>query len=210
MVAIGLLIESVVGGDKPRRCELALATSAPGTRTAEKALRRLSELIRDGARLDDYEPRLAVALGVPPEVLQDAVADTREELRLTEQLHQLQCHIAFRQAFRPHVFMIGESKVPSQITMFGLTGGNRHRILQIQDENFLNRPVEEQLEEVRKLIGQHQEEKKGMIPFFGNAVFYLYRPTPDGGGIPFDPQGRIMASKPDVSGHFGTATIRIK
>ena len=54
MNAIGQLIKKVIGNDKGKKRELALAIAPPGTKKTETALRRLFELINAAERLDAY------------------------------------------------------------------------------------------------------------------------------------------------------------
>lgn len=209
MVAIGKLIQKVVGDDKAKKRELALAIARPGTKTTEKALRRLSELMKFGEALDVYQEKLRDALGVDEALFEDAIHDTRAERHLKKQELAVQRELDRRRDFRPHIFMVGEQKVPSSITMCGLTGGNRHRMIFLDDEAFQNQSIAEQLKMVRALIREHQQEKKGIVMFFGKAVAYIYRPTPGGGGIGFDPQGGILENSPDYSAYAGEAVVRI-
>lgn len=69
--------------------------------------------------------------------------------------------------------------------------------------------IKEQLESVRTLIRKHQKEKGGMVLFFGKAQAYLYRPTPGGDGIQFNPQGQIVLNDPDNLSHVGECIIRV-
>ena len=210
MNAIGQLIKKVIGNDKGKKRELALAIAPPGTKKTETALRRLFELINAAERLDAYQEKLRGALGVEDRLFDDAVKDTREQIELEVEFQKLKRRLEYRKKFVPHIFMVGERRVPSQITMCGLTGGNRHRILSLDMEDFKYLTLDEQFSTVRKLIRDHQEEKEGQVMFFGKALAYLYRPTPDGDGVQFDPQGEIEPCDPNNSTHYGDVTICIR
>lgn len=209
MVAIGRLIAQVIGSDKLKKRDLAMAIAGPGQGPTEKAYRRLAQLSATGAELGGCRERLQAALGVEPALIEDAVQDTHAERNLTEREIAVQQELRQRRDFRPHIFMVGEQKVPSSITMCGLTGGNRHRMIFLDDESFLNQSVAEQMQMVRARILEHQKEKKGIVMFFGKAVAYIYRPTPGGGGIGFDSQGRILEYSPDYADFSGEAVVRV-
>jgi len=209
MMAIGKLIKKIIGDDKAMKRELAMAIAPEGTKTTEKALRRLAELMKFGERLDFYEERLRPILGVEDSLFDDAVWDTREQLRLDVQQATVEQEARRRREFRPHIFMVGEQKVPSSITMCALSGGNRHRMIFLDDEEFQNQSVEEQMESIRGFIKVHQEEKGGMVMFFGSALAYLYRPTASGNGIQFTTQGQIVKTDVDIPSYMGRCIIRV-
>ncbi|RLE27573.1 MAG: hypothetical protein DRJ61_17285 [Acidobacteria bacterium] len=210
MIAIGKLIQQIIGNDKKKRHELALSLAPPGTKDLGKPLRRLAELMRTGERLNAYQEKLRSALGVDEMLVNDAIEDTFEQLKLEEELQKIQRRRHHRKNFTPHIFMQGERAVPTQITICGLTGGNRHRIIPINPADFRSLTVEEQFEIVRRLIKEHQEEKGGEILFFGRAIAYWYRPTPDGNGVLFDPKGHIVPSTLDGKARYGEGSVRIK
>lgn len=210
MVAIGKLIKQVVGDDKGKKRELAMAIAPQGTKTAETAFHKLAELMNNGDRMDAYQEKLRSALGVDDTLFDDAIEDTRKQLQLEEDFRKIQRRLEHRKSFNPHIFMLGERKTPSQITMFGMTGGNRRRIIPLDFEDWKYLSIQEQFNEIRRFIKTHQKEKGGMIPFFGKAVAYLYRPTPEGDGVQFDPQGQVVETTRDFESHFGECAIRIR
>jgi len=55
----------------------------------------------------------------------------------------------------------------------------------------------------------HQEEKKGMVMFFGKALAYLYRPTPSGDGVQFTPQGQIVKRDAAIPSNPSECIIRV-
>ena len=119
MVAIGRLIQQVVGNDKQKKRELAMAIAPPGTKNTETVFRRLAELIRNGERLDAYQEKLRTALGVEDKLFDDAIKDTREQLQLEAEFQRLKRRLEHRKHFDSHIFMLGEYEVPTQITMSG-------------------------------------------------------------------------------------------
>ena len=211
MIAIGKSIQQIIGNAKQKRHDLALSLAPPGTKKIGKALRRLDELMRTGERLNEYQGKLRATLGVEGRLIDDAIEDTREQLKLEEEFRKIQRRLHYRKDFEPHIFMQGERTVPTQITACVFTGGNRHRIIPINPADFRSLTVEEQFEMVRRLIKEHQEEKDGKIRFFGRAIAYWYRPTPDGNGVHFSPKGRVLpSSKADQHRFGGEGSIRLK
>jgi len=211
MIAIGKLIQQIIGNDKQKRHELALSLAPSGTTKLGKALRRLDELMRTGDRLRENRQKLRTTLGVDELLVNDAIEDTFEQLKLEEEFQKIQRRRHHRKNFAPHIFMQGERTVPTQITACVFTGGNRHRIIPINPADFRSLTVEEKLEMVRRLIKEHQEEKDGKILFFGRAIGYWYRPTPDGNGVHFSPQGHVLpSSKADRHLFRGKGSIGLK
>ena len=212
MIAIGKLIQQIIGNDKQKRNDLALVLAPPGTKKTGKALRRLDELIRTGERLNEYRGKLRATLGVEGRLFDDAIEDTRAQLKLEEEFRKIQRRLHYRKNFEPHIFMQGERSVPTQITICGLTGGNRHRMIPIDPADYRSLTVEEQFEMVGRLIKEHQEKKGGEILFFGKAVAYWYRPTPDGKGMRFDLKGRVVPSSKsyDSISFYGQASVGLK
>ena len=209
MFAIGKLIKKVVGEDQEKKRAVAMSIASEGTWKEDTAFRRLAELMNRGVFEDVDLEKLRAVLGVERALFYDAVADTREQIRLEEVLENAQKRLAFRKGFEPHIFMVGERKSPSQITMFGLTGGNRNRIISFESSTFKHLSIEEQFDVVRLFIKKHQDEKAGVIPFFGKAISYRYCTTPDGDGVEFNPQGEIVPCDRENKTYRGDARVWI-
>ena len=63
---------------------------------------------------------LVRGLEVDIEVVDKAIEGTRTEMIAAEDK-------AYRESFKPHAVILTERKIPSQITIYAMTGGSRHR-----------------------------------------------------------------------------------
>ena len=92
--------------------------------------------------------------------------------------------------FVPFLLAVGERRVPTQITMFGISGGfERWCVIRIPNR-ILKLPVEEQLTWLPRLMAKYKRRNKGLVPFFGKLVgFKLIRFADH---YQFDADGRLV------------------
>jgi hypothetical protein len=210
MTAIGKLIKQVIRNNKEKKCDLAIRIAPEGATNIQKALRRLDKIIKEAKGLDECAERLRIALGVEDEIFNDAINDTREQIKLEKEYQRLKQKLNYRKNFKQHLFTLTEHRIPTQITMCGLTGGNKHRMIPLEYDDFEYLSVEKQFEFIRKVIAEHQKQKKGEVPFFGKVIAYWYRPTPDGDGMQFDILGQRMPLNPNNNSYLGRSIVCIK
>ena len=91
-----------------------------GYANTAKGLRRLEALMNDD--LDSTKGLIATlpeALDLPPEIIAEAIEETRREMHEREEQ-------AWRAAFRAHGIILTEKRMAEQITFALLTGAPRH------------------------------------------------------------------------------------
>jgi len=92
--------------------------------------------------------------------------------------------------FVPFLLAVGERRVTTQITMFGISGGfERWCVIRIP-KRILRLPLDEQFSRLPKLMNRYRRCYGGQVPFFGPLRTFLYlraldhfRFNPDGGLI---------------------------
>ncbi len=94
------------------------------------------------------------------------VVDKAKEVTRTEQIAAEDK--AYRESFKPHAVMLTEETVPSQITLYAMTGGARHRIIRFEDGSAPETHAT-----------QAQEALPAEIPFFGPPIGSVVNYSPD-------------------------------
>jgi hypothetical protein len=95
-----------------------------------------------------------------------------------------------RDRFKPFIFAQGELRVPTQITIFGLTGGHERWHTIWVPAAILKLPLEKQLVELPKLMADFKKEHKGLCPFFGRLVGFKFVRYSD--YFQFDTSGQLL------------------
>ena len=97
-----------------------------GFKNLAKALRRIDgvchgDLGSPGSKM--VLDNLAVALEVDKDVVEEAIRSTAEIIAKTERHGETAWDAAWRASFKPHAYLVGSENRPSQITIYGVTGG---------------------------------------------------------------------------------------
>ena len=146
-----------------------------GYKNISKGLRRLDQVYAgDFDRAGALLGRLPEALDLPPETIQEAIDATTRQIAA-------EADALFRASFKPAAYLLGSSNRPSQIWMFGLTGG-AERWLKIPLD-ISESPItyaEQALAVVRKTP---------FVQFFGPTTGFIVNYTPDH-AVRFDLEGR--------------------
>jgi hypothetical protein len=79
-----------------------------------------------------------------------------------------------RDRFKPFIFAEGELRVPTQITIFGATGGHEAWHTVLVPAAILELPVKEQLARLPELMAKYRQKHKGVCPFFGKLVGFKF------------------------------------
>jgi hypothetical protein len=95
-----------------------------------------------------------------------------------------------RDRFRPFIRAEGELTIPTQITMFGLTGGFESWHTIYIPKAIRELPLEEQLAKLPKLMAEYSRENKGNCPFFGRLVGFRFVRFDD--YFQFDADGQLQ------------------
>jgi hypothetical protein len=92
--------------------------------------------------------------------------------------------------FVPFLLAVGERRVPTQITMFGLSGSfERWCVIRIP-KRILRLPLDEQFSRLPKLMNRYRRCYGGQVPFFGPLRTFLYLRALD--HFRFDAEGRFI------------------
>ncbi len=77
-------------------------------------------------------------------------------------------------AFTPYLLAQGDRRTPTQITLFGLTGGfERWHVVWIK-KGILEFSDQDQLAKLPILMTEYRQRYKGLVPFFGSLTRFVY------------------------------------
>jgi hypothetical protein len=154
-----------------------------GFKNLAKALRRIDgvchgDLDTPGAKM--VIDALPAALEVDKNVVEKAIAATAEIIAETNRLAEAERDAAWRASFKPHAYLVGSESRPSQITIYGITGG---------PERWLKIPLDLSQPPVTYAVQAHEfVAKTPLVPFFGKTTGYIVNYTPDS-AVRFDFDG---------------------
>lgn len=134
--ARNLLLKTPLSALIRTRCEtLGLSESefiqGVGYKDIEKGRKHLLAIYQEEGlkALKQHEKRIAYVLKIDREAVKSAVEDTRAHFR--QKMDE-----AYRASFRPHARLKTERSVPSQITLYAVTGGDRkHRLREFEADS---------------------------------------------------------------------------
>ncbi len=149
-----------------------------GYRNTAKALRRLDDFRRLGDAAPDFQARLTAALGVDPTEFGAAMDATREVLREEKRLRREAEEARARAAFRPHLRVIPERRIPSPIFVAALTGVE-HWLVQELPPDIMAMPEVRCFELAGEIARAHYARENGGAGPFGAIRGYLFRTTFD-------------------------------
>jgi hypothetical protein len=95
-----------------------------GYKNISKGIRRLEQVYAG-----DLEKALSLLRGLPKaldlssEIVQHALEETIRQIKKREARAAAEADARYRASFKPHAYLLGSSNQPSQICIFGLTGG---------------------------------------------------------------------------------------
>ena len=154
-----------------------------GFKNLAKALQRIDGVCHGdldllGAKMVLHN--LAVALEVDKDLVEKAIRSTAEIIDKTERHGEFAWDAAWRASFKPHAYLVGSESRPSQITIYGVTGG---------PERWLKIPLDLSQPPVTYAVQAHDFVKKmPVVPFFGKTTGYIVNYTPDS-ALSFDLDG---------------------
>ena len=154
-----------------------------GFKKVSRGVRRIDavshgDLVSPGAKkvLD----ALPTALEVDKDTVETAIAATAEILAKAERRAEAEREAAWRAAFKPHAYLVGTETRPSQITIYGITGG-AERWLKIPLD--LSQPPVSYALQALEVVA-----KTPSVPFFGKTTGFIVNYTPDS-AVRFDLDG---------------------
>jgi hypothetical protein len=205
---ISKLVNQVISRNKERKREIVLRL---GYKNLDKGYRRLYHLIETGECPEPMRKMLPYALGIDPQVVEDAFEATarqkQEEFELARK-HQEEYE---RRTFRPHLWIEHELEKPKSITAVVFIGVDNFKVVSLpEDINQLS--WDEQKRVVKWAIQRHQRNKGTVDPMFGSVTGYLYRQTYDDSHL-FSRDGELLKEnyekfeKPECSLKIGNKEI---
>ncbi len=126
---------------------------------------------------------LPAALELGEDVVQAAVLKSRHQLEHTAQKAKEAADAVWRASFEPSAYLLGTASRPSQITIYGMTGGA---------ERWLRIPLDlaqSPITFARQALAVVQATR--VVPFFGLTTGFIVNYTPDS-AVTFDTAGRPL------------------
>ena len=143
-----------------------------GFKNVAKGLRRLDELC--GGEMKATASLIAglpAALELAPEVITDTISQTVLQLDEAACIADEEREAAWRASFKPGAYLLGTETRPSQITIYGMTGGS---------ERWLKIPLDLSQPAVTFAVQAFAvASRTPVVPFFGKTIGFIVNYTPD-------------------------------
>lgn len=110
MYQISKLINQIISGNKQRKREIVLKL---GYKNLDKGYRRFYHLIETGECPEPIKKMLSTALGVEPQVVEDAFKATSQQIAEEVELDRKQEEEYERRIFKPHLWIEHELSRPA-------------------------------------------------------------------------------------------------
>jgi len=133
--------------------------------------RALTELLMTGTTSPVIAPRLADALEIEPELIDQILVATARQQQDEGRAQILKRERAYRDRFRPHLRVETECRVPSPIFVAALCTTARLRIVPTSDEIWRATP-EDRNDLLKRVIREHFSTARGWVPAFGRITAY--------------------------------------
>jgi hypothetical protein len=155
-----------------------------GYKNVSKGLHRLDELYGgDLQRTTHLLAGLPTALELSPDIVQQALNETKQKLKERAAWAAAEAEAAWRAAFKPHGILLGTQERPSQIFIFAVAGG-AERWLKIPLD--LSQPPVTYADQALTIV-----RKTPSVQFFGRTTGFIVNYTPDH-AVRFDCEGRPL------------------
>jgi hypothetical protein len=143
-----------------------------GFKNVAKGVRRLDDLCSGDTKATASLIRgLPAALNLPTEIIDIAVRQTQRQIEDAARIAQQERDAKWRADFQPSAYLLGTETRPTQITIFGMTGGSE-RWLRIPLD--LTKPA---LTFASQALAVARRIPR--IPFFGPTIGYVVNYTTD-------------------------------
>jgi hypothetical protein len=173
--------------------------------------RALTELLMTGTTSPVIAPRLADALEIEPELIDQILVATARQQQDEGRAQILKRERAYRDRFRPHLRVETECRVPSPIFVAALFTTARLRLVPTPDEIWGATPVYRD-ELLKRSITEHFCAVRGRVPAFGRITAYTAVVLPGYGsdfGHEYDVDGNPVGRIRQVE-RLREATLGIK
>jgi hypothetical protein len=108
---------------------------------------------------------------LPPEVITDAIRHTVQQLDEAARIAEAKREAKWRATFRPCAYLLGTETRPSQITIYGMTGGS---------ERWLKIPLDISQPAVTFASQAFAvASRTPVVPFFGKTIGFIVNYMPD-------------------------------
>jgi len=172
----------------------------------------LTALMMTGSAPPTIAAKLDEVLEVEPDLINAVLVATARQVRDEAGSQMLMREDAYRAAFRPHLQVETERRIPSPIFVAALFGTKRLRVVPIPDAAFVaSEEIRDQ--SVKTTIVEHYRDQRGHVPAFGAITTYaLVLLAGYGGvdfGLPFDVSGDQIGPMREVR-RLSEATLGTK
>jgi len=133
--------------------------------------RALTELLMTGTTSPVIAPRLADALEIEPELIDQILVATARQQQDEGRAQILKRERAYRDRFRPHLRVETERRIPSPIFVAALCTTARLRIVPTPGEIWRATP-DNRNELLKRVIREHFSAVRGWVPAFGRITAY--------------------------------------
>ena len=175
MYEVSKLIIQVIGQSKETKREVVLKL---GYKNLDKGYRRLYHLIETGECPEPIKKMLPTALGVLPQVVEDAFETTARQKQEEVEIAR-RCQEEYeRRIFKPHLWIEHVRKRPpvGTICIVAFIGIENFKVLNLP-KNINQLDWSEQIRLVQERIRLHQKEEGTDDHIFGRVEGYIYRQT---------------------------------
>jgi hypothetical protein len=180
MMNINELINTYLADNKENKIDL---VKKMGYKNIAKGLRRLESCLTQARVNNNFLNQLAHVTALDIKVIEEALSITQNEIRQKE-IENLKIN------FKPHIKINHELKRPTNITAVAFIGEKQFKEIPFP-KSITKDSLWNQIEEVRKMIHQHQITTEGKCSLFGRITGYLYFYQFDE-WIEFSTDGQIM------------------
>ncbi len=173
-----------------RRRELQLTNGELGRRLGRpsKSLRRLDQFTQTLQERPEFIKKIISAIEADETLWKYNFAQDEELIRLEKQTEEQK----EREKFKPHLWMIGERRIPSPIFAVALMGESTFKKANLPLDILLF-DLETQIKIVRKRFQLFCEERNRSTGPFGSIIGYHYRQTYDN-AYEFDMEGNLLST----------------
>jgi len=171
-----------------------------------KALRRLDRLCEGNLSYSaDLLSTLPKAIEVERTVVDQAIEERKEQIRLARQRAEAEAEAHWRATFRPHAIILTEHRVPTQITICAFAGGERFIWVDLDLSQPRARFIHQALEELAR---RQRSLGRTKLPFFGAPTGVVVNLSPHR-AIRYDLDGRAVELLPRAY-RIGRAVMSVR
>jgi hypothetical protein len=170
--------------------QLSQAVGYRNGRNAEKGLRRLQLWLETGDGFGQILQKISAVFPAYADGLEEALAATRAIRSAEFEAAWIERCKAEESTFVPFLYAEGDKRIPSGITMFGISGGHQRWTMIKIPPTILPLPLEEQLAALPDLMLKYKRRYDGAVPFFGRLTGFKFARVLD--CFQFDQDGQFI------------------